>query len=589
MKNYLVAKTFYEIADMLDIKGEEFKPQAYRKVARYIESMPDDVETLCQKGELSKIPGVGASLKNKIEELLQNGVLEYHRNLKKELPVDLDDLLSIEGVGPKMVKIFYEELGIKTIKDLERAIHRGDLKKLPHCGEKIEQKILLGIKFFKKSEGRFLLGFILPLARNILAILKEHSQCVEVAGSIRRNKETVGDIDIVAVASNPEKITEIFVSMPEVEDIESRGLTRSSVRLQNGIGADLRVVELESFGSALQYFTGNKEHNIALRKIALNKNLKLNEYGVFKKDAAGFKKIAGRSEKEVYEVLGLSYIEPELREMRGEIEAAQNNSLPRLIKYGNLKGDLHTHTTWSEGNATIEQMAQRARERGMSYIAITDHAGMLKVANAMDETRLLRQIKEIDKINKEFAKKSEYGQTFRILKGAEVDINKNGGLDIKDEVLAQLDIVVASVHSDFKMSKPEMTQRIIAAMQNPYMNILAHPTGRIIRRREAYELDHEAIYKIAKERNIALEINSFPERLDLRDEDIHEAISHGAKLVISSDSHSLDHLPLIEFGIATARRGWAENKDIINTLSVDKLLNWFDKKDLTNKTESPHK
>lgn len=578
MKNYLVAKTFYDIADMLDIKGEEFKPQAYRKVARFIESMSEDVEVLCKKRNLNKIPGVGIHLRQKIEELLRTNRLEYYENLKKDLPMEFEDLMSIEGVGPRMVKMLYETLGIKTVKDLEHAARQGKIRSLPHCGEKIERKILLGIKFFKRSEGRFLLGLVLPTVREITLILKKHAKKIEVAGSIRRWKETVGDIDILVVTRDSKKIMNTFVSMPEVEIIQSQGTARSSVRLQNGIEADIRVVKKESYGSALQYFTGNKEHNIELRKIAIKKNLKLNEYGVFKKDSKGvLKKIAGANEKEIYRVLGLTYIEPELREMTGEIEAAKNKTLPKLIGFKDLKGDLHAHTNWSEGSATILQMAEKARERGLEYIAITDHAGRLKVTNALDEARLLRQIKEIDTINEELKKKYSLGKGMRLLKGVEVDINRDGGLDIKDEVLAQLDIVVASVHSELKMPKIEMTQRIITAMRNPYMNILAHPTGRIIKRREAYEIDYETIFRIAVQKNIILEINSFPERLDLRDEDIREAISHKVKLAISSDSHSLNHLALIEFGIAAARRGWAEKKDIINTLEVNDLLRQLNK------------
>lgn len=579
MKNYLVSKTFYEIADMLDIKGEEFKPQAYRKVARIIETMTENVEELYNNGELGKIHGAGAHLKQKIEELITTGKLKYYDELRKEIPMDFEDLMSIEGIGPKMVKILYEELNIKSIKDLGKAAKAGKIRNLAHLGEKTEQKILTGIKYFKKSEGRFLLGLVLPLVKEILDILKGAVEKIEVAGSIRRKKETVGDIDILAVAKEPQKIMDIFVSMPEVGVVHNKGVTKSSVRLKNGINTDLRVVENDSFGAALQYFTGSKEHNVELRKIALSKNLKLNEYGVFRKIGNNsFKKIAGKNEQEIYKVLSLPYIEPELREMKGEIEAAKSNELPDLIGYDDLLGDLHVHTNWSEGSATIQEMAEWAGNNGLRYIAITDHAGLLKVANAMDEARLLRQIKEIDKINKELKSRTDGKLRIKILKGAEVDINKKGTLDIRNEVLAKLDIVVASIHSDLRMPRTQMTQRILAAMANPYMTILAHPTGRIIRRREAYELDWGLIFQTARDKHIALEINAFPERLDLRDEDIREAISYGVKMVISSDAHSLGHFKLTEFGIATARRGWAEKKDILNTLPLDKLLKWFKKK-----------
>lgn len=579
MKNYLVSKTFYEIADMLEIQDVPFKPQAYRKVARVIEAMPEDIEELYRREQLNKIPGVGTNIQKKIEELLQTGKLEYYETLRKELPMDFEDLLSVEGVGPRMVKTLYEELGIKTIKDLEKSARQGKVSALPHYGEKIEQKILMGIKFFKRSEGRFLLGSVLPSAQLIVDDLKQYAEEIEIAGSIRRRNETAGDIDLVAVTDNPEKIIDVFVKMPDVALVESKGTTRSSVRLQSGLEVDLRVVARDSFGSALQYFTGNKEHNIELRKIASTQGLKLNEYGLFKKTKnKKFQKIEGEDEKGIYKMLGLQFIEPELREMKGEIEASKNAALPTLITRQDLKGDLHTHTQWSEGSATIEEMAERARESGMEYIAITDHAGHLKVANALDGARLLRQIKEIDRINAAFKKKYFTGRKITILKGAEVDINKNGTLDIEGGILAKLDIVVASVHSDLKMPKKEMTQRVITAMQNPFVNVIAHPTGRIIRQREASELDWDVVFSVAKENNIAMEINSWPERLDLRDEDIREAIIHGVKLVISSDSHSLNHLSLVEFGIMNARRGWAEKGDILNTLPVDKVLGWFRKK-----------
>lgn len=577
MKNYLVSKTFYGIADMLEIQDVPFKPQAYRKVARVIEAMPEDIEELYTQGQLDKIPGVGVNIKKKIEELLRTGKLEYYETLRKELPMDFEDLLSVEGVGPRMVKIFYEELGIKTLKDLEKAARQEKISALPHFGQKLEQKILAGIKFFKRSEGRFLLGSILPLAQSIVKDLKKYADKIEIAGSVRRRKETAGDIDLVAVSGDPEKIMDVFVGMPDAAIVQSKGTTRSSVRLRSGLEVDLRVVEPNSFGAALQYFTGSKEHNIELRKIALAQGFKLNEYGLFKKISnKKFRKIEGEDEEKIYKALGLRFIEPELREMRGEIEASKNNTLPTLVTRDDLKGDLHAHTTWSEGAATIQEMAERARELGMEYIAITDHAGRLKVANAMDDARLLRQIKEIDKINALLVKKHSRREKIKILKGAEVDINKDGTLDISDHVLAKLDIVVASVHSDFKMLRKEMTQRVIMAMRNPYVNIIAHPTGRIIKQREGYELDWDAIFLAAKEEKIAIEINSWPERLDLRDEEIREAIRHGVKLVISSDSHSLNHLPFIEFGIMNARRGWAEKNDILNTLTVDKLLKWFD-------------
>lgn len=576
MKNYLVAKIFYEIADMLEMQEDGFRPNAYRKVARIIETVPEDIEELYKKGELAKLPGVGVHLRGRIEEIIQSGKLGYHEELRKQIPVDLEDLMSIEGMGPKMIKRLYDDLGIKTIKDLEKAAKSGKIRGLPHFGEKSEQKILMGIKFFKRSEGRFLLGLVSPIVNEIISRLEKLSSRIEVAGSIRRKKETIGDIDILVATKQAKKIMEIFVGMPEVETVLAKGDTKSLVRLNNGINADIRVIKEESFGSALQYFTGSKEHNVELRKLALANKLKLNEYGVFKKtDKDTLRKIAGKDEEEVYKALGLPCIEPELREARGEIEAAINNSLPNLIGYNDLKGDLHDHTTWSEGSASIKEMAEAGLKMGYNYMAITDHAGRLRIANAMDDEKLLRQIKEIDRINQELKELYKGKKSITLLKGAEVDINKDGTLDISDEVLKQLDIVVGSVHSDFKMPKEEMTKRIMKAMRNPYMKVLGHPTGRIIRRREGYEFDLEKILDLAQERKIALEVNSWPERLDLRDEYIREAIKKGVKIAISSDSHALNHLFLIEFGISNARRGWAEKKNVLNTMPLEQLLEWF--------------
>ncbi len=425
-----------------------------------------------------------------------------------------------------------------------------------------------GIEFARAAKGRFLLGAALPIIRQMVNDLKKLPEVkkIAIAGSVRRMKETIGDGDILIVSPKPAKVMDFFVSMPEIIKVWAKGQTKASVRLKSGFDCDLRVVKKESFGAALQYFTGSKDHNIATRRIAIKRNLKLNEYGVFK----GKKMIAGKSEKEVYGSIGLHYIEPELRTNSGEIEAALENKLPKIIRYDNIKGDCHTHTNWSDGINSVEEMAEAAKKMGYRYIAITDHAGPLKIARAMDERSVLRQMAEIDKINRKIS-------GIKILKGCEVDINKDGSLSLKDEILSKLDIVGVSVHSYFKMSKEDMTERLLRAMANPYVSIIFHPTGRLIARREAYSLNYDRIFKAAKENKILLEINAHPQRLDLKDTDIRAAIENGVKLVINTDAHSVMGLNVIEFGIGAARRGWAEKKDILNTQSGEKLLAYFNK------------
>jgi DNA polymerase (family 10) len=569
MRNLELAKIFYEIADLLDMQGVEFKPRAYEKAARVLESLEKDVAEIYQQGglrALEELPGVGKSIALKIEEFIKTGQIKDAQRLKKKCPVDIKDLTAIEGLGPKMIKVLYQKLKIKNLKGLEKAAKAGKIRKIEGFGQKSEENILQGIAFVKRTKGRFLLGLILPTVRGIIKDLEDlkEVQRVSVAGSVRRMKETIGDVDILATSDQPAKVMDFFVRMPEVVKVWAKGPTKSSVRLREGLDCDLRVIKKESFGAALQYFTGNKDHNIVTRRLAQNQGLKLNEYGVFK----GKKRIAGRTEKEVYQAIGLPYIEPELRENAGEIEAALAGQLPKLISYNNIKGDCHCHTDWSDGSQTIEGMAKAAQKMGYQYLAITDHVGQLKIAGGLDEKRLLAQMKEIDKINKKF-------KNFKILKGCEVNIKKDGSLDIKDEVLAKLDVVVAAIHSSFKMDKEAMTQRLIRAMENPQVDIIAHPTGRVLFQREAYQFDFDKVLQVAKRTKTALEINAYPDRLDLRDVDIRKAIEAGVKLVISTDAHNENQLHFIELGLATARRGWAEKKDIWNTQSITDLLKNF--------------
>lgn len=566
MKNVEIAKIFQAIAAYLDMEGVPFKPRAYEKAALALESMSEDVADIYKRDGvkgLKGIPGIGESMAQKIAEYLETGKIEYFEELKKKIPVDVAELTAIEGVGPKMAKALYEQLGIRTIDELERAALQGKIRKLPGFGLKKEQRILRGISFYKQASGRFLLGFVIPLVEKIEARLRQLEEVEElaVAGSNRRWKETVGDLDILVVSSNPERVMAEFTSLPEVIYVYAKGPTKSSVKLANRMDVDLRVVPRESFGAALLYFTGSKEHNIQLRNIAIKKGLKLNEYGVFK----GEKRIAGETEEEVYAALGLPYIEPELREGAGEIEAAMEGRLPKLISYGSLKGDLQVQTNWTDGAQSIAEMAEAARKAGLSYIVITDHTRSLAMTGGLDEEKLLRQMKEIDALNRKL-------RGFRILKGAEVNILQDGRLDIADQVLEKLDVVGAAVHSHFAMPRSEMTRRIIRAMQNPHVDILFHPTGRIIQRREPYDVDIDAVIRAAKETGTILEIDAYPERLDMKDEHIRKAVEAGVKMVIDSDAHQASHFGYLRLGIAQARRGWATAGDVLNTKPLEQFL-----------------
>lgn len=566
MRNTELAQIFREIALYLEMREEPFKPRAYEKVAYALEALEEPVDRIYKRGgikALREIPGVGEAIAEKIEEIIQTGKLRYYEGLKKETPVDIGALTAIEGVGPKIVKLLYEKLKIKNLTDLERAARAGKIRDLPHFGEKMEQKILRGIDFLKQGSGRFSLGAVLPLIIEIEERLRQLPEVEKVvaAGSTRRRKETVGDADILAISRKPDKVMDFFVSMSEVMHVQGKGQTKSMVKLVNGLDVDLRVVPRESFGAALNYFTGSKDHNVALRRIAQEKGLKLNEYGLFR----GSRRVAGRTEEEIYQALGLSFIPPELRENQGEIEAAKKGGLPDLVGYQDLRGDLQTQTTWTDGSNSIEEMAEEAQRLGLEYIAITDHTKSLAMTGGADEKKLLKQMEEIDKMNRSI-------KGITVLKGAEVNINKDGTLDINDEVLAQLDVVGIAVHSHFTMGRREMTERIVKAMRNPHADILFHPTGRVIQKREPYDVDMEEIIRTAKETGTVLEIDAYPDRLDLKDEHIRKAVQTGVPLVIDSDAHSVNHIRFLEFGVAQARRGWAEKKDVINTRPLKEFL-----------------
>ncbi|PIW97554.1 DNA polymerase III [Candidatus Jorgensenbacteria bacterium CG_4_8_14_3_um_filter_38_10] len=582
MSNHQIAEILKEIGEYLEMQSVAFKPRAYEKAAEVIEELEEEVESIYKNGGLKAIediPGIGVSIAEKIEELIKTGHLKYYEKLKKQTPLDLISLRRIEGLGPKSLKKLYEALGIKNIQDLEKAAQTGKIRKIEGFGEKTEENILEGIKFLKKSSGRFILGFTRSLIRSLeerLKKLKEVERLV-AAGSVRRWKETIGDADILVISNDSRPVMDYFVSLPEVARVYAKGLTKSAVQLNNGLDVDLRVVEKKSYGAALSYFTGSKDHNVALREIALKKGYKLNEYGLFK----GKKQIAGETEEEIYEKLGLDYIEPEMRENKGEIELARRHQLPKLIDYGEILGDLQVQTNWTDGVNSIEEMAKAAMAQGLEYIAITDHTKRLAMANGLNEKRLLEQIKEIDRLNLKFNSSIDEQNSkpvvsrvepFKILKGTECDILKDGSLDIKDEVLAKLDVVGVSIHSYFNLSKKEQTERIKKAISNPNVDILFHPSGRIIQKREAYEFDIEEIIKTAQKTKTVLEVNAYPDRLDLKDDHIRLAIKAGVKIAIDSDAHSVTHLPYLEYGISQARRGWAEKKDIINYWPLEKML-----------------
>ncbi len=568
MKNLELAKLLRMMALYLEMKDVPFKPQAYERAAYSIESLDEDIENFVKrvgKEGLKTLPGVGESIAEKIIEFLKTGQIKELEELRKEVPVDIETLSSIEGVGPKTIFKLYKALGIKNLEDLEKACREHKIRRLPGFGPQSEEKILKGIEFYKQGGGRHILGFIMPVVESLINYLKENKdiETVVPAGSYRRRKETVGDIDILAISKNPEKVMDYFVAFPEVEHIYAKGPTKTMVRLKIGLDVDLRVVEKESFGAALAYFTGSKDHNIQMRELAIKKGWKLNEYGLFDQNG---KKIAGETEEEIYEKLGLQWIPPELRENGGEIQLALQRKLPKLIEYGSLKGDLQVQTNWTDGGNSIEEMVGEAIKIGLKYICITDHTKSLAVTGGLDEEKLLKQMDYIENLNKKYKGK------IKILKGAEVNILKDGSLDIKDEILAKLDFVGAAIHTHFNLPKSVQTERIIKAMKNPFVDCIFHPTGRVINKRAPYEVDIDKIIDEAKKTNTILEIDAYPDRLDLKDEHIRKAVEKGVKLVIDSDAHSFLHYQYLDLGVAQARRGWAEEKDILNTLDVESFL-----------------
>ena len=570
MANLEIAKIFYEIADILELKNVEWKPRAYRKAAQTLGSLNKDVQDIYKENGIKgllEIPGIGEALAKKIIEYLETKHIKEYEIQKNSLPKGLYELMNIMGLGPRKIKALYQKLNIKSLDELEKAIKKHKISELEGFGEKSEENILKGIKLHKKGQGRFLLGQALPIAENIVNELKRLKEInkINIGGSLRRMQETIGDIDILVTSNNAKKVMDVFTKLPEVSRILAKGETKSMVILKQGIQADVRVLEDKSYAAALQYFTGNKEHNVALRSLAIKKGYKLNEYGLFYKK--NNKNIPLKNEEELYNKLGMQYIEPELRN-NNEIEYALKNKLPKLINYNEINGDLHVHTNYSDGQNTIIEMVNAARRLNYKYIAITDHSKARAIANGLNEERVLEQIKEIKKIQSKF-------NEIKIFTGIEVDIKSNGELDLDKDVLKKLDIVIASIHSGFKMNKEEMTKRILKAFNTNLIKIFGHPTTRIINYREEIQFDFKQVFNLCKEKNIALEINSFPERLDLRDIYIKEAVNNGNKLIISTDAHHVDHFSLIKYGIAQARRGWCTSKDIINTYDLNDFKKFF--------------
>lgn len=571
VSNGELARIFREIAVFYEMENDSFRARAYEEGAEIIDTLAESATDIYKKGgekAFEKLPGVGKGMAEKIEEFVRTSRIKKYEELKKKIPVDVSGLMAVEGLGPKKIKSLYQKLEVKNISDLQRAAKRGKIRNLPNFGEKTETNILEGIAFVQKSGGRVPLGYVIDRVERLIKEIEKLPGVSKVAaaGSYRRRKETVGDIDLLVVAKKTKVVTDFLTALLDVAKVWGKGGTKASVHLSAGFDIDVRIVRPESFGAALQYFTGSKQHNIRLRRIAIGKGYKLNEYGLFK----GSKSIAGKTEEEVYKKLELEAPPPEIREDAGELEIlASGKPLPKLVEYGSLRGDLQVQTNWTDGAANIEDMARAAIEVGLEYIAITDHTKALAMTGGLDEKRLREQMKEIDKLNKRFEGE---GIRFRILKGSEVDILKDGMLDLPDSVLTELDIVGASVHSHFKLSRKEQTERIIRAINNPNVDILLHPTGRLINKRAPYEVDMERIILEAVRTGTILEIDAYPDRLDLKDEHIRIGVEKGARFVIDSDAHQPSHFKWLGLGIAQARRGWATQKHILNTLPMEEFL-----------------
>jgi DNA polymerase (family 10) len=568
MNNKEIAEIFEHIGDMLDILGENrFKVLAYRRAAENILNLGQDIRAYWQAGTLQEIPGIGQAIADKIDELLTTGRLEFYERLEDQVPAGVVSLLDIPDVGPKTAKLLWEELGLQSVAEVEAAARAGQIRTLKGMGAKSEAKILAGIELLNRRSDRIPLGTAWPVAVDLLEGLKAHCDEVidaTVAGSLRRMRATIGDIDLLAASASPAAVMRAFSGHPRVAEVMLSGPTKTTVRLQNGLQVDLRVLDPQHWGAALQYFTGSQAHNIRVREIAQKQGLSLSEYGFKREDGS---EILCPTEEEVYATLGLPWISPELREDRGEIQAALAGELPRLVEWGDVRGDLHAHTDWSDGAGTLAEMAEAARAKGYRYLVISDHTQSLGVASGLTVERLRAQRAEIDALNAQW-------DDFTLLQGCELEIKADGSLDFDDEVLAGLDFVVASVHTSLRQDRAQITERVLSAMRNPYVDVIGHPSGRILGQREESAVDLDAVLSAAAEMGTALEVNSIPARLDLDDVHVRRAGDLGVKIAIDSDAHHPGGLDMLPFGLATARRGWATAGDVLNTVTLDELRAW---------------
>jgi DNA polymerase (family 10) len=569
MENREVAAVFAEIASLMRILQDDpkwtFKAAAYDRAVRSLESYPERVEDLARNPDrkLTEIPGVGEDLAKKIKELVESGQCQYHQELLGKIPKGLLDMLRLQTVGPQKVRLFYNQLKITSIDELEAAARAGRLRELPKMDAKSEENILKAIETFKRAAGRFLLNAATETAEELTVYLAECKAVEKVtpAGSLRRGRETVGDLDLLVTGRDHARIAEHFAAFPGIVEILAKGEDKVSVKLKNDLQVDLRLLDAASYGAALQYFTGSKEHNVALRDRAKRRGWKLSEYGLFEGD----KILASRAEEEIYAKLGLAWIPPELRENMGEIEAAEKGELPKLVELADIKGDLQMHTTASDGQATIEEMADAAKQLGYKYILITDHSKAVTIANGLDDKRAVEHIRAIRAAQKKV-------KGIEIWAGSEADVLGDGRLDYPDEILRQFDIVLISVHSRMTQPSEEMTPRLLKALQNPYVRILGHPTGRQLLKREPFHFDLERVFHECQRLGVILELNAHPERLDLSDRHVRLARDRGMKIIISTDAHHPEHLKYMRYGVMTARRGWMEKKGVLNTYPPEKLL-----------------
>jgi DNA polymerase (family 10) len=572
MKNAEIARVFEDMADLLELKGEnKFKIRAYQRAARAIDYLPKEIEIMLEEGEdLQSIPGVGEAIAKKTIELINTGKLGAYEELKAGFPAGITALLEIPGIGPKTANKLSTELGIQSVEELEKAIEDGSVAQLFRLGDKTAENILQQIQALRRKDQRIPIGEALPVVDDVLAALRRLPgvKNLTAAGSLRRFLETVGDIDLMGTADNPEEVIETFVKLPQIRQVIAKGPTKATVILPGGLQADLRMVEHDSFGSLLQYFTGSKQHNITLRTREQKKGLKLSEYGITDSKTNKLEKFA--TEEAFYGRLGMQYIPPEIREDRGEIELAEKGQVPDLIELSDIKGDIHAHTDWSDGQDSLEDMAKAAKALGYEYLAITDHSAGRGIANGLTEERLRQQIEEIRRLN-------EKVEGIRILTGTEVDIRADGSIDLPEKVLADLDVVVAAIHSSMNQSEKQITSRLVGALENPHIDVIAHPTCRLLGEREPVAVDLEAVFRAAITYDKALEINAMPSRLDLKDIHIYRARQLGVKLIIGTDSHRTQHLQLIRFGIGIARRGWCQPKDILNTRPAKEILTFLRK------------